>query len=107
MSTFLSRVEQARYMIANGTMTAAHWASMSQSEREASRSTKGWTSQLVGFEGCRVEVVDCEGDKPRRFNVGRSCGWVPCHLEIYNSRSHGGPAASSKYHSVRMIRRIR
>lgn len=49
------------------------------------------TPQLVGLEGRRVEVVDQWGEK-RRFNVGKSTGWIPCHLEIHNRRSTGGPA---------------
>jgi len=49
------------------------------------------TPQLVGLEGRRVEVVDCHGQK-RRFQVGRSTGWMPCHLEIARRTSSGGPA---------------
>jgi len=49
------------------------------------------TPQLVGLEGKRVEVVDKWGEK-RRFIVGRSTGWIPCHIEIPTRRSHGGPA---------------
>lgn len=39
------------------------------------------TPELCGFEGKRVEIVDCAGDR-RRFVVGRSTGWCPAHLEI-------------------------
>lgn len=64
------------------------------------------TSQLFGLEGRRVEVVDCDGDK-RRFWVGMSTGWMPCHLEItrkvYN-RPNGGPAAMGPYQSVTVVR---
>lgn len=45
--------------------------------------------QLKGLEGRRVEVVDRDG-MSRRFIVGRSSGWMPCHLEIANKRSSGG-----------------
>lgn len=47
---------------------------------------------LVGLEGRRVE---CERYGERvRFNVGKSTGWMPCHLAIHNARSHGGDAIS-------------
>lgn len=68
------------------------------------RSVKGLTSQLVGLEGARVEVVDRYGDT-RRFWVGRSTGWIPCHLEIARVDSHGGGAAwGEPYQSVRVVR---
>ena len=47
--------------------------------------------QLIGLENKRVEVVDCYGER-RRFNVGRSSGWYPVHLEIPRRNSTGGPA---------------
>ena len=48
---------------------------------------------LVGLEGRRVEAVSENGEK-RRFRVGRSTGWVPCHLELAGARSSGGDAIS-------------
>jgi hypothetical protein len=61
------------------------------------------TPQLIGLERKRVEVVDCYGEK-RRFQVGKSTGWMPCHLEIHNRRSSGGPAAmGTPYKSVRVV----
>lgn len=59
------------------------------------------TPDLLGLEGHRVEVVDEEGDAPRRFIVGRSTGWAPIHLEIKTTRSMGGGGARREYHSVR------
>ncbi len=53
----------------------------------------GLTPQLIGLEGKRVKVVDCYGEK-RRFKVGKSTGWIPCHLELHNARSHGGGAVT-------------
>lgn len=47
--------------------------------------------RLIGLEGKRVEVISRDG-RARRFYVGKSTGWTPCHLEIANSRSHGGGA---------------
>lgn len=61
------------------------------------------TSQLVGLEGKRVEVETAYGET-RRFWVGKSTGWTPCHLEIAKSNSHGGPAAEKEYKSVRIVR---
>lgn len=62
------------------------------------------TPQLIGLEGKRIEVVDCYGEK-RRFKVGKSTGWIPCHLELYNARSHGGGAVTgAPFKSVRVIK---
>jgi hypothetical protein len=60
------------------------------------------TPQLVGLEGRRVEVITTYGEA-RRFWVGRSTGWCPCHLEIVRSNSHGGSAAEAEYKSVRVV----
>jgi hypothetical protein len=46
---------------------------------------------LVGLEGKRVEVTTPSGEKSR-FYVGRSTGWMPCHLEIKTRRATGGGA---------------
>lgn len=48
-------------------------------------------SELVRLEGCRVEVTYPDGEK-RRFIVGKSSGWLPCHLEIKRRDSTGGSA---------------
>ena len=60
------------------------------------------TPQLIGREGTRVEVVDMSGNK-RRFQVGKSNGWKPVHLELYNRRSLGGGSADKEYKSVKFI----
>lgn len=61
------------------------------------------TPQLVGLEGKRVEVVDAYGEK-RRFKVSKSGGWMPCHLELANSRSIGGRAVGgAPFKSIRVI----
>jgi len=69
----------------------------------------GWRSSawlnpsLIGLEGHRVEVSD--GGKPYRFNVGKSTGFMPCHLQIHSSRSLSGMAVSYKpFKSVRVIK---
>lgn len=67
------------------------------------RSKAELTPQLIGLEGKRGEVVDCYGEK-RRFWVGKSTGWIPCHLEICSRRSSGGPAVmGAPYQSVRVV----
>lgn len=73
----------------------ANWA-----ERKNARCPVELVPDLVGLEGRRVEVVDCYGER-RRFKVGKSTGWLPCHLELANS---GGPAAmGTPYKSVRVV----
>ena len=60
------------------------------------------TPQLIGLEGQRVEVTDSDG-QTRRFRVGKSTGWMPCHLEIYR-RNNGGPAVmGAPFQSVRVL----
>ena len=61
------------------------------------------TPQLVGLEGQRVEVVDCDGER-RRFQVGKSTGWMPCHLEIARRTNSGGPAVMGRpFQSIRVL----
>lgn len=62
------------------------------------------TPQLIGLEGRRVEVTD-NYDQTRRFIVGKSAGWMPCHLELKTSRSTGGGAVTgAPFQNVRVIR---
>lgn len=60
------------------------------------RSKSELTPELVGYEGKQVEVRHRWGkDKPIevvRFIVGKSTGWIPCHLELETKRSTGGGA---------------
>ena len=49
------------------------------------------TPELIGLEHKRVEVTLPNGAR-RRFYVGKSTGWMPCHLEIMTRRSLGGCA---------------
>jgi hypothetical protein len=61
------------------------------------------TPQLIGLEGKRVEVVDRHGER-RRFIVGKSTGWQPCHLEIARRDSSGGPAVTgTPFQSVAVV----
>lgn len=89
-------------------MTQKRWDSLSAMERDAQRDLSGLSPQLVGLEGYRVEVVDRHGET-RRFYVGRSTGWKPCHLEVKLRTSTGGGPADREYRSVKQIssRRVR
>ena len=75
--------------------------------RKKNEST-GWRSsselcpQLIGLEGKRVEVTRSSGEK-ERFIVGKSTGFIPCHLEIKRRDSSGGSSAWSDIKSVRVI----
>lgn len=67
------------------------------------RDLSGLSPQLTGLERARVEVVT-DDDTTRRFYVGRSTGWRPCHVEVALRTSTGGPGAEKHYKSVRVIR---
>jgi hypothetical protein len=65
------------------------------------------TPQLMGLEGWRVEVKDTRDSAARRFIVGKSTGWAPCHLEILRSNSTGGLPARMDYFQVSPVERVR
>jgi len=75
---------------------------MTPMERDAKRDLSGLTKQLIGLEGWRVEVETLYGET-RRFYVGRSTGWVPCHLEVKTRRSMGGFGAEREYKRVEKL----
>jgi hypothetical protein len=83
-------------------MTQDKWNALTTAERNKLRSLDGLTKQLIGLEGWRVEIEEESGDK-RRFIVGRSTGWIPCHIEVNNRRSFGGPSANASYKSVKPL----
>lgn len=87
-------------------MTQARWDGMTEAERTAARDDGGLTPQLRGLEGWRVEVTTTYGEV-RRFIVGRSTGWRPCHLEITRRNASGGSPAERTYASVRRLYRVR
>ncbi len=91
------------------TMTQQQWNSLSPATRELMRDNSGLCPQLIGLEGWRVEVVDHElrGGAMRRFIVGKSTGWRPCHLEISRRNAHGGFPAAKSYQSVRKLYQAR
>lgn len=80
-------------------MTQARWDALTHDERERMRDNSQLSPQLLGYENCRVEVVDKWNHK-RRFWVGKSTGWRPIHLEIKTRRSTGGGGADREYKSV-------
>lgn len=56
---------------------------------------------LVGLEGRRVE---CRlYGEVRRFIVGKSTGWMPCHLEVKTKRSTGGGPIPSDATLIRVF----
>jgi hypothetical protein len=85
-------------------MTQRKWDALTPAQRGSMRSWANLTTQLIGLEGDRVEVVTTYGET-RRFWVGRSTGWAPCHIEVHNSRNSGGPGAEREYQSVKVIRK--
>jgi hypothetical protein len=87
-AAFNERVNAARAAIADGSMTWEAWCRLSPEQREAARDNSGLHPRLIGLEGARVECMRY-GERVR-FQVGRSTGWRPCHLDLFNARSSGG-----------------
>lgn len=75
-------------------------------DKTGERAVYDLTMDLLGLEGHRVEVVDQHGET-RRFIVGKSTGWAPCHLEISRRNSSGGSPAAREYQSVRDLGPVR
>lgn len=59
--------------------------------------------QLIGLEGKRVECERLDGEIIR-FQVGKSTGWIPVHLELMPGEDGGG-AADREYKSVQVLSR--
>jgi len=55
------------------------------------RSTSDLYSPFIGHEGKRVEVTYTWGEK-ERFYIGKSTGFIPCHIMVKQSNSSGGGA---------------
>jgi hypothetical protein len=53
----------------------------------------GLHPKLMGKEGMRVECLFPDG-KTSRFWVGRSTGFIPCHIELKRTTSSSGAAIS-------------
>lgn len=84
-------------------MTQDRWSRLTPHARLAIRDLSELTPDLIGKEGMRVEVVTTYGET-RRFWVGRSSGWCPCHLEVKRSDSLCGDPAERSYATVRVVR---
>jgi len=69
---------QTLLLVARGKHNKTGWQSTSQ-----------LTPQLIGLEHCHVEVIDAYGEC-RRFMVGKSTGFIPCHLEIRSRQKVNG-----------------
>jgi hypothetical protein len=78
------------------------WQSLTETEKAKVRDLSGLSWQLIGLEDYRVEVETAYGET-RRFIVGKSTGWKPCHLEIARRNSSGGPAAEKEYKRVTVL----
>ncbi len=85
--------------MANEGMTQQRWNALTQAQRDERQELSGLTPQLLGLEGWRVEVDTSYGET-RRFIVGRSTGWRPCHIELHRRNSSSGMAASKDYEKV-------
>lgn len=88
-------------------MTQTKWDALSPAQKDAIRDNSGLTDQLRGLEGWRVEALDAAGETPRRFYVGKSTGWRPCHLEIARRTSSGGSPARNSYFAIRRLEKRR
>ncbi len=67
------------------------------------KSSSQLTPQLIGLEGKRVKVID-KYDETRAFKVGKSTGYIPCHLELKRSDSTGGCAVcGTPFKSITII----
>lgn len=82
------------------------WQALPESEKAKVRDLSDLTPQLTGLEGWRVEVVTTYGET-RRFIVGKSTGWKPCHLEIARRDSTGGGGAEKVYASIKTLYKAR
>jgi len=83
-------------------MTWDRWQLLTPAQKDALRDNSALTSQLKGFEGCRVEVIDNYGER-RRFWVRKSTGWQPVHIECKLINSSGGTSADRSYQSVKIV----
>ena len=85
-----------------------HYENLTEQARQKHLAT-GWRSkseliqELIPYEGKRIEATNCLGEKVR-FIVGKSTGFIPCHLEIKRRDSSGGCTVSgSPYTHIRII----
>ena len=62
-------------------------------------------SIMNGFR--QIDARGIWAGERRRFIVGKSTGWRPCHLEIKTARSACGDPARARYQSVKSLERVR
>lgn len=59
--------------------------------------------ELIGLEGKHVEVTDSDGNT-RDFWVGKSSGWMPCHIELKSKKSPDGiPVYGKPFKSIKAL----
>lgn len=71
---------------------AEHEAAIEAARQTGKRLTCGLHPRLIGLEGKRVECT-IYGEKVR-FIVGKSTGFIPCHLQIERRGNTGGGGIS-------------
>jgi len=79
-----------------------------RNKRTGFRSNTGLVPQLIGYEGWKVKVINRFGEK-KSFIVGKSLGWIPCHigLKTINSRDGDDLITDSPFKSFTPVSRIR
>ena len=91
--------------------TAEHWSQYGDARDAANaycvahdvRCPVELDARLIGLERKRVEVTSPDGGKTR-FWVGKSTGWMPCHLAISRRTSRsGGPAYIPTDATIRVV----
>lgn len=71
------------------------------------KSTAELIPEFIGREGWRVEVKTSY-DTIERFIIGKSTGFIPCHLEIKKSNSSGGAQVMGyPFKSINFIEKVR
>lgn len=85
----------------------AYQAILEAGANHAARTGQRWNAdlcpELIGLEGKRIEATNALGERSR-FIVGKSTGWLPCHLEIARRNCSDGPGAMGPYTDVKIIR---
>jgi len=63
--------------------------------------------RLIGLEGWRIEVTRRDGTT-QRYIVGKSTGWLPCHLAIKQRNSiMGDPVSLPKDATITRLYKVR
>ena len=70
-------------------MTQGRWDRMTPEQKNVVRDLGLLVPELIGLEGWRIEARYPDG-ATERFYVGRSTGWMPCHIAVKTRRSCDG-----------------